>query len=125
MRHNIELVANAIGALPGVGFNMGAYICRATEVIADKTGLNRPFVACVAGTAFLLATGLAPEEALSEDIFTVEREAARYMGLTKDQAFNLFFDLPDGIDLEDVTPDMAKRSLYHLAQTGEVRWRFE
>lgn len=106
-----------------IGFQMGIHVCATDDTIADKNGRDVEFVACIAGHAAMVsAPTLSADYLAASDPLLIEKIAANFMGLTVDQMTRLFFDLPDEIDLDSVTPRMAISVLKGLAATGEVRW---
>lgn len=94
-------------------FDMGTYVSKDND---DK------YEACVAGYAYLAATGEPPEIAAERPARHIDEKAAEFLGLDHVQAINLFYDLPDEIALTDVTVDQAVTTLERLARTGEVVW---
>jgi hypothetical protein len=52
-------------------------------------------------------------------------DADEYLGLSIDQAEDLFFMWDSEISLTETTPSQAATTLRHLAETGEVIWRAE
>lgn len=107
-----------------IGFNMGTYIgpLNVSAGILDDRLPNCRTVACIAGHCFLLATGTNLREATEADADTVETIAAAFLGITGEQASDLFFDLPEQMQLPDVTVDQAITTLRHLQKTGTVQW---
>lgn len=119
---NISKVIASIENNSTVGFHMGIHVCKADKIISDKSGRAVKFVACIAGHAVLACSAQPADLLAATNYALIEKTARDYMGLTDDQARRLFFDLPDRIDLENVTPQMAVMVLKDLAVTGEVRW---
>jgi hypothetical protein len=101
---------------------MNAYCARIGTFcpVDDMSGLNREYVACIAGHAYLLATGKQPYQVIGDT--EIERVAAEYLGLTYDQGLELFIDLPDDIDLEEVESEWAINVLELLITKGQIRW---
>jgi len=58
----------------------------------------------------------------AEALFTEFKNARLALGLTSDQADELFYVLDLPIPLREITKDQAVHVLRHLAQTGEVKW---
>jgi len=122
---NIENINRLIAALrspKGVGFNLGTYVGEQTDKLPDQTGNNLPYVACLAGHAFMLHTGMPPGDAKEVDPDTIEEAAVAFLGVSRRQGWELFFDLPDEVVLETITVDQAVATLERLKATGEVRW---
>lgn len=108
-----------------VGFNMGTYVGvqDPSGGLIDHGPRNCDTVACIAGHAYLLATGFSLQRAIDEtDAGTIETVAAEFLGLSHDQASDLFFDLPPEMALTEVTSEQAVAALRHLLATGEVSW---
>lgn len=108
-----------------VGFNMNAYISH-TEAcgLADMSGRGNYHIACLAGHAYLLMTYSDPDFAAETDPDAIECVAALYLALDYDgQQKDLFWDLPAGTELSDVTVDDAIATLERLIATGKVEWR--
>lgn len=129
--HNIERLIHRLaydGLCIGketVGFSMDTYVGVkdvSTSPLGDSS--SRPgTVACIAGHCYLMATGVTVQEAIAAtDAETIETVATDFLGLTRDQASDLFFDLPGEIALMDVSVEQAIAVLNRLLDTGEVRW---
>lgn len=108
-----------------IGFSMGTYVSGTTEQVADMSGRGCGTVACIAGHAYLLARHFNVEKAMNEDPDDIENIAAEYLGIDAENAAYLFYDLPEGIDLNKVTSADAINTLNHLAKTGQVEWRIQ
>jgi len=124
-------IARVIAAIQGetqegLGFNMGAYIGAASEgIIGDALGRDCGTVACIAGHAYLLATGNTVEEGIQADSDDIDRIAADYLGIDMCQAATLFYDLPPDVTLCSVSAEDAIATLDRLARTGDVVWNIE
>lgn len=129
--HNIERLIQRLahdGLCIGkerVGFSMDTYVGVkdvSTSPLGDSS--SRPgTVACIAGHCYLMATGVTVQEAIAAtDAETIETVATDFLGLTRDQASDLFFDLPEEMALMDVSVEQAIAVLNRLLDTGEVRW---
>ncbi|MCX5578979.1 hypothetical protein [Kaistia terrae] len=107
-----------------IGFNMGTYIGprNVSAGILDDRLPNCRTVACIAGHCFLLATGATLQEAAEADADDIETTAAEFLGIAGEQASDLFFDLPEQMQLPDVTVDQAIATLRRLRNTGTVQW---
>lgn len=105
-----------------VGFNMASYVCNAGVDLEDKSKRDCGTIACIAGHAYLLATSNEAEQAMGEDPDEIEAVAAGFIGLSDDEAAHLFYDLPAGHQLKDVTAEQAIETLTRLAQSGAVQW---
>lgn len=129
--HNIEQLIQRLahdGLCVGkerVGFSMDTYAGVkdfSTGPLGDSSS-GSGTVACIAGHSYLMATGVTVQEAMAAtDGETIETVAANFLGLTRDQANDLFFDLPEEIALMDVSVEQAIGTLKRLLDKGEVRW---
>lgn len=106
-----------------IGFNMGSYVAITDASLEDKSRRGCGTIACIAGHAYLLATSDDPEAAMEMDADELESVAADYLGLTQDEAAHLFYDLPMGHALSDITVDQAVDTLKRLSETGIIEWR--
>lgn len=107
-----------------IGFNMGTYVGsrdQHADLIDHRHGVCRT-VACLAGSAFLLATGAPSSRAVQTDPDEIERVAREFLGIDEDTASCLFYDLPDEVDLSMVTTEEAIACLEILKDTGRVDW---
>lgn len=128
-KENILAVADAIEGhtIPGLGFNMGNFVGPPRDGEYDLSGHSCGTIACIAGTARVVRTGVIVHVLGSH--FHWHQEAD-WLGLDHDDAHELFFaegfwngftaEPPGG--LGGITPAQAVRVLRHLAQTGEVDW---
>lgn len=124
--------ASLIDALKGelsirgevIGFNMSTFVGsrdQHADLRDHKHGVCRT-IACIAGTCYLLATNSAPMAAMQADPDEIERIAAEFLGLDPYTAAELFYDLPDQINLSEITIEQAISTVEHLAATGVVSW---
>lgn len=123
---NAENVALVIGAIKGeteIGFNMASYVCSTSLDLEDKTDRGCNTIACIAGHAYLFATANNPEAAMDEDPDEIELVAGAWLGISEDEARHLFYDLPIGFELKDISAAAAIETLQRLAETGVVKWR--
>lgn len=123
---NIErVVASIKGLLPEtahIGFNMGSYASPVDDRLADHSGRNCKWVACIGGHAYMIDTGASVFQTRSEDTEEIEEIAAAYLGLSEEQARDLFFDLPAHWTLDHIPLQVAIGVLERLAATGRVIW---
>jgi hypothetical protein len=120
-----RVIASIRGELPetrNLGFNMASYIYDASELLPDHSGRNREWVGCVCGHTYILETGSPFEQAKNADPDEIEAVARNCLGLTTDQASELFFDLPAHINLTYAPAEFVIDTLERLAATGEVNW---
>lgn len=126
---NISLVIQAIrgeheeAAQREIGFNMGSYVTEVNLDLMDQSHRGCDTIACIAGHAYLLATSNKAEVAMMEDPDEIEAVAAGFIGLSEDEAAHLFYDLPAGHELKDITAAQAIDTLSRLAETGKIEWR--
>lgn len=129
MTVNKENIAKVIKAIEGeagatVGFNMCSWVD--SDDSADLGKWSCGTTACIAGHAYLLATGstTAKAEKLAEDDSNaIEKTAAEWLGIDQFKAMKLFWDIGHDLNLDLITPEHAIATLTHLADTGEVDWR--
>ncbi|PZR92294.1 MAG: hypothetical protein DI537_14000 [Stutzerimonas stutzeri] len=107
-----------------IGFNMGTFVGHTSShaSLEDRFGFNCRTVACIAGHCYLMATSASISEAINADSDEIETVAADFLGIDTEQANLLFFDLPEHMSLEDVTPLQAIATLERLKETGKVIW---
>lgn len=120
-KENVLAVADAIEkhSIPDLGFNMGDWVAHASDEAPDRSGHSCGTVACIAGWAQRLRTGVP----LSADSVVWWEPEAEWLGLGGDASDTLFMgDDETNKRLADVTPAEAVRVLRHLAETGEVDW---
>lgn len=123
---NIDrVIASIKGEVPetaSLGFNMHSYVYPTCGVLVDRSGRDCAWVGCIAGHAFMLSSGFDLEEAMGEDCDYVEEVAMDFLGLDPGNAPTLFYDLPAGIALSEITQETAISVLERLKETGQVRW---
>lgn len=120
-----RVIASLKGELPetqNLGFNMGVYINTPIATQPDHSGRNCDWIACVSGHAYILEIGCPYQQARDEDPDEIEEIAQLYMGLSYEQANDLFFDLPVSLTLDWIPLDYVIGVLERLIVTGEVRW---
>ncbi len=126
---NVPAVRRVIASLKGevpetqnLGFNMGVYINTSVVSQPDHSGRNCDWIACICGHAYILSIDCPFEQARQEDANEIEEIAQLYMGLSDDQADELFFDLPAGLSLDWIPVDHAIGVLERLCNTGRIEW---
>ncbi|SOC90047.1 hypothetical protein SAMN05216358_0066 [Rhizobium sp. AN5] len=123
---NIErVIASIKGELPEtqtLGFNMNSYVDPVSLANPDLSGRDCEWTGCIAGHAYLLEIGCPFTQAESEDTEEIEEIAQHYLGLSREQADNLFFDLPAHLKLARLPASVAIETLERLAATGKVDW---
>lgn len=123
VRQVISSIKGEIAQTREVGFNMNTYVAQIGAMcpVDDMSRRHCKWVACIAGHAYLLATGKLPYQTATE--FTgYETVAAKFLGISYDQGLELFIDLPEDIDLETVSADWAIAVLEHLIDHGRINW---
>jgi hypothetical protein len=117
---NILRVADAIEthSIPGLGFNMGAYIGPATEHAKDLSGHRCGTIACIAGWTYAVRNKVQSPEPVPTLDFDYDAEGV-WLGLNDDLTHDLFHGYSNS---RLVKPAQAVRTLRHLAATGEVSW---
>lgn len=128
----ITTLRDHIAALPPEKFNLGSWFSSPVKLPTAGAFHKCGTSACIAGWALVL---FAPDEPLY--MVDVPNDAAEILGLTNEQANDLFTPeradyageddrpggvLPDPLWLGDVTNEQAVKVLDHLIATGEVRW---
>lgn len=118
---NILKVADAIeqASVPGLGFNMNQVLCEAHPENPDHTGRHCGTVGCIAGWAFVLATGQ-----MEQGRYGAAKAMARnWLGLSERDAERLFYpDFGLEVSYRSITQPQAARALRNLAITGKVDW---
>lgn len=113
-----------------LGFNMGCYFQEGSDddeepEFHDQTGHLCGTTACIAGWAIALEDGVDRLHMMSRNSANTFDRAQSILGLTYDQAEQLFLrrDHADSQDdLDRTTDDQAIATLKRLAETGEVSW---
>lgn len=120
-----RVIASIRGELPetqNLGFNMASYIYRSDEDMPDHSGRDLEWVGCICGHTYILEIGCSFQQAMDEEPEEIEEIAQLSLGLTREQADALFFDLPDHLRLAFIPTDYVVRTLERLIETGEVCW---
>lgn len=139
----LEQLADHLEAVGDQHFYMGVWADGDPRMYQDVMPMTGDLVkdihqcgtrACVAGHAVLRFrpedSGNVPDVIDENDYDAIANEAAHYLGLTQQQADELFIpitgnDLRDAVHgrLADLTVEDAAWTLRHLADTGNVVWK--
>lgn len=109
---NLLRVADAIEKheVPGLGFNMASF---ESEYRRDMSGRSCGTTACIAGWT---------DTVFGRRIRGSDGRARSDLGLSFDEATDLFYAGPSGIDLERVTAGQAICTLRYAAAHGRIDW---
>lgn len=102
-------------------FNMGRYSYTYDPNTDEESGHVCDTPACIAGWAYAMKNNF------DENLNWIKFESgmsAEYLGLTSEQASELFYGRGFSAAKRDieVSPEEAAKTLRHLAETGEVDW---
>lgn len=123
-KRNVLAVAAAIEkhSIKRLGFNMGRYFGKASNVGKDMSGHRCGTVACIAGWAYAVKHGSKlPKNAVGDVEYAAYSEAVKFFGLN-DSLSDTWELFHPSRPWATITPKDAVKVLRNLAKTGKVDW---